>query len=149
MTAFHRILIPTDGSENANEAAAQGLELAKSMNAEVTVLSVVDTNSLTYAAQGLGYADIYSYLEKGAEAAVDQVYREGKKRGVAVKAVVARGVPANEIIDASKKYDLIVMGSLGRTGLAHLLLGSVAEKVVRFAACPVLVIRSKEEKKDR
>ncbi len=65
-----------------------------------------------------------------------------------VKTLVIEGSPANEIITASKDYDLIVMGSLGRTGLSHLLMGSVAEKVVRHASCPVLVVRAPEPNMD-
>jgi nucleotide-binding universal stress UspA family protein len=142
MKPFHRILIPTDGSENAKLAAAQGLELARSMNAEVTAMSVADMGSMAYVDQGLAPVDFFTYLEEGAEAAAEQVRQEGERLGVVVKTLVRDGAPANEIINASKDYDLIVMGTLGRTGLRHLLMGSVAEKVVRFASCPVLVVRA-------
>ena len=68
--------------------------------------------------------------------------------GVEVKAVSKMGSPANDIVEASKNYDLVVMGTIGRTGVSKLLLGSVAEKVVRFAECPVLVIRNHPAKKE-
>jgi nucleotide-binding universal stress UspA family protein len=142
MTPYQDILIPTDGSDNARAAAAQGLALAKLLNAQVTVLSVVDMVSMTAISEGYGYADLYSYLEKDAEAAVDQIRQDAQAMGLAVGTKVARGTPANEIIEESKHHDLVVMGTLGRTGLAHMLMGSVAEKVVRFASCPVLVVRT-------
>ena len=144
MKPFEKILIATDGSESANAAAAKGLALAKLMEAEVTVMSVVDIGS-SYSSTGFRrpIVDSYSYLEEEASTAVEQVYQEGEKMGIAVKKVIGRGVPANEIIEASKDYDLIVMGTFGRTGLSHLLMGSVAEKVVRFASCPVLTIRAR------
>ncbi len=81
MNIFKRILIPTDGSENVKVAAAQGLELAKLMNAEVTALSIVDMGSMAYVNQGIGFPDVYSYLEEGANAAVDQVRQDGEGEG--------------------------------------------------------------------
>jgi nucleotide-binding universal stress UspA family protein len=146
MKPFEKILIPTDGSENAKAAAAQGLALAKLLDAEVTTISIVDIGP-PYSNRGFRRAavDNYSYLEEESSAAVDQVYQEGEKIGVVVKKIIGKGVPANEIIEASKDYDLIVMGTFGHTGLSHLLMGSVAEKVVRFAYCPVLVIRTHKE----
>jgi nucleotide-binding universal stress UspA family protein len=142
MKPFEKILITTDGSDNAKIAITQGLVLAKIMKAEVTALSVLDIGQL-YTRKGLRRADVdnYPFLEEEAIAAVEQVRKEGEEMGIVVKKLVRKGVPANEIIGVSKDYDLIVMGTLGRTGLDHLLMGSVAEKVVRFASCPVLVIR--------
>ena len=141
MEPFRRILIPTDGSDNAKVAVAKGLELAKMTVAEVTAISVMDSVGLAYAAQSTTMSPIYQLLKDGADSAVGQVRKEGEKLGVPVRTVVKEGNPADEIAKASGNYDLIVMGTLGRTGLAHLLLGSVAEKVVRFASCPVMVVR--------
>jgi len=145
MKPFDKLLIATDGSENAKVAVAQGLALAKFMDAEVTAISIVDIGSMAYLSQGPGMTDVYSYLEEAADAAVNQVRQEGENIGVVVKTLVKNGVPANEIIEASKGYDLIVMGTLGLTGLSHLLIGSVAEKVVRFAKGAVLVIRAPKD----
>jgi nucleotide-binding universal stress UspA family protein len=141
MKPFKKILITTDGSDNAKMAVAQGLELAKRLKAEVDAMSIVDIGSLSYAPKGFGPVEALTHLHESAEAAVDQVRQEGGKMDVAVTTIVKEGVPANEIIEASKDHDLIVMGTLGRSGLSHLLVGSVAEKVVRLASCPVLVVR--------
>ena len=84
-------------------------------------------------------------MDELSKKAVDNAVMEGKKKGVRITGKVVNGHPADEIIKESKKYDLIVMGSLGRSGMSHLLMGSVAEKVVRFAACPVLVIRRTQD----
>jgi nucleotide-binding universal stress UspA family protein len=145
MIHFKKILIATDGSEEAKAAVSKGLELASLMNAEVTALSVLDVGSMAYAARGPSLADVYTYLEESAKAAVDAVKKEGEALGLKVETQIRKGSPGNEIIDASKDYDLIVMGSIGRGGIARLLIGSVAERVVRFASCPVLVIRKHEE----
>lgn len=143
MKPFEKILIATDGSDNAKAAVAQGLEMAKIMDAEVTAVSVVDIGEL-YTRRGLRRADVDNYplLEEEASAIVEQVRQEGEKMRVVVKKLIRKGDPANEIVAISKDYDLIVMGTLGLTGLSHFLVGSVAEKVVRFASCPVLVMRA-------
>ncbi len=145
MKPFEKILIPTDGSDNAKAAVAQGLALAKIMDAEVTALNVVDIGEF-YTRRGLRRADVDNYpiLEEEAKTIVEQVRQEGEQMGVVVKKLVRKGVPENEIVAVSKDYDLIVMGTLGRTGLDHFFIGSVAERVVRFASCPVLIIRAQK-----
>ncbi len=147
MTNFKKILIPTDGSEYTKAAIAQGLQLAKLMDAEVTALYVVDQTSFVNFPMDSTVVSIYSLLEKEGKDAVDYVLREGEKMGVKVKAVVEEGSPVKKIVDASKDHDIVVMGTLGRTGISKLLLGSVAERVVRYAVCPVLVVRSAREEK--
>ena len=146
MRLFSKMLIATDGSDGAKFAATQGLALAKILDAEVTALSVVDDGSY-YGNRGLRRAAVANIpiLQEVSEAAVEQIRAEGEKMGITVRTLVKSGVPAGEIIRASGDYDLVVMGSLGLTGLAHFLTGSVAEKVVRFASCPVLVVRGKKD----
>ncbi len=141
MSLFNKILIPVDGSKRAEAASAKGLELAKLMMAEVTVISVADVGQLAHSAAGPNLGDLERYIEQEAVAAVERICEQGKKMGVLVKTVVKKGSAAKEIIEASKDFDLIVMNHLGHTGLAEHLLGGVAEKVVRFASCPVLVMR--------
>ncbi|HUL39567.1 MAG TPA: universal stress protein [Methanomassiliicoccales archaeon] len=142
MMPFKKILLTTDGSDYALAAAIQGLDLAKLMDADVTVMSIIDEGS-DFAIRGFRRAAVegYTYLDDKAKEAVDLVAKEAEKRGMSIMKIVKRGVPANEIIDASKDYDLVIMSSLGHTGLAHFLMGGVAEKVVRFASCPVLLVR--------
>lgn len=142
MTLFKKILIPTDGSENTKEAIAKGLEMAKMMDAEVTALYVVDQTSFINFPMDSTIVSVYSLLEKEGKEAVEYVRAEGGKMGVKVTPKVDEGSPARKIVDMSKFHDLIVMGTLGRTGISKILLGSVAERVVRFAECPVLVVRS-------
>lgn len=144
---FKKILITTDGSEYARAAVDKGLEMAKLMGAKVAAISVIN-ESPGFAMRGFRRASVegYTFLENMAQEAVDQVSKEGEKRGLAVDKIIKRGNPANEIIEISKDYDLIVMSSLGHTGIAHFLVGGVAEKVVRFAFCPVMLVRMQESK---
>jgi nucleotide-binding universal stress UspA family protein len=142
MRPFKKILIPTDGSENTKAAIAKGLELAKTMDAEVTALYVVDQTSFINFPMDSTIVSVYSMLEKEGKEAVDFVKREGEKMGVKVTIKLQEGSPSRKIVDESKFHDLVVMGTLGRSGISKLLLGSVAERVVRFAECPVLVVRA-------
>lgn len=147
MNQFKKILIPTDGSEYTKAAIEQGLEMAKIMQAEVTALYVVDQTAFVNFPMDSTVVSVYSLLEREGQDAVDYVVEEGSKKGVKVNVVVEEGSPAKKIIDACKTHDLVVMGTLGRTGISKLLLGSVAERVVRFASCPVLVVRAFREEK--
>ncbi|HXZ23822.1 MAG TPA: universal stress protein [Methanomassiliicoccales archaeon] len=142
MTPFKKILIPTDGSEYTREAIKKGLELAKNMGADVTALYVVDQTSFINFPMDSTIVSVYSLLEKEGKEAVDYVRDQGQNMGLKVEIKVEEGSPARKIVDVSKDYDLIVMGTLGRTGISKLLLGSTAERVVRFAECPVLVVRA-------
>jgi nucleotide-binding universal stress UspA family protein len=142
MKPFNKILIPTDGSEYTKEAIKKGLELAKVLDAEVTALYVVDQTSFINFPMDSTIVSVYTLLEKEGKDAVDYVVAEGAQLGINVD----EGSPSRKIMEMSKQFDLIVMGTIGRTGVSKLLLGSVAEKVVRFADCPVLVVRAKGEK---
>ncbi len=148
MNDFKKILIPTDGSENTKAAITQGLELARVMGSEVTALYVVDQASFVNFPMDATVVSIYSLLEKEGKDAVDYVVNEGQKLGVKVTPKVVEGSPAKKIVDEAENYDLVVMGTLGRTGISKLLLGSVAERVVRFAPCPVLVVRAETSEED-
>jgi nucleotide-binding universal stress UspA family protein len=139
---FKKILIPTDGSDYTKTAIARGMEIAKGVGAEVTAMYVVDQTSFINFPMDSTVVSVYSLLEKEGKDAVAYVIEEGEKLGVKVHTRIEEGSPARKILDASKDYDLIVMGTLGRTGVSKLLLGSVAEKVVRFADCPVMVVRT-------
>ncbi|MBI0584135.1 MAG: universal stress protein [Methanomassiliicoccus sp.] len=144
MPLYKKILVPTDGSKNAQSAAVLGLEMAKMMNAEVTVISIVDVKATVSLQQGLGVPDQYAYQQGAADAAAEAVMKVAGDMTVKATAVVKRGSPAFDIIEASKDHDLVIMATKGLTGVKHFLMGSVAEKVVRFAECPVLVIKTLE-----
>ena len=146
MKPFNKILIPTDGSEYTKEAIKKGLELAKVLDAEVMALYVVDQTSFINFPMDSTIVSVYSLLEKEGKDAVEFVKSEGAKLGLNVNVKIEEGSPPRKILETSKQHDLIVMGTLGRTGVSKLLLGSVAEKVVRFAECPVLVVRARGEK---
>jgi nucleotide-binding universal stress UspA family protein len=145
MSSFKKILIPTDGSEYTKAAIAKGLALAKQMEAEVTAMYVVDQTSFINFPMDSTIVSVYTLLEKEGKDAIDFVVKEGEKLGIKVSVLIEEGSPSRKIVDASKNFDLIVMGTLGRTGVSKILLGSVAEKVIRLAQCPVMVIKADME----
>jgi len=141
---FNKILVATDGSESNKYAVDDALKLAKSLGSSVTALCVFDVGSYANVAQGYGLGDEREYMIKASEEALRYVIDQGKALGIAVMPKILTGHPAETIIEESKNHDLVVCGTLGRTGVQRALIGSVAEKVVRMAHCPVLVCRKSE-----
>lgn len=142
--AFTNILVPTDGSEYTKAAVKKAMELAKLADGKVTALYVLDQTILTNMPMDTAVMNVYNTLEKEGKAAVDYVRDLGAEEGVPVELFIREGTPVKVILDESPKYDIIVMGTLGRTGMSKLLMGSVAERVVRASQCPVMVVRSPE-----
>jgi len=143
MDTFKKILIATDGSESSNHAIRTGLELAKLVGADVTALNVVEDPILLSTPADSQMMNLYALLEQEGKEAVKRVKDTGEETGISVTVKVVGGNPARVIVEEGAKYDLIVIGTLGRSGIAKLLIGSVAEKVVKLAKCPVLVVRNK------
>lgn len=142
--AFTNILVPTDGSEYTKAAVKKAMELAKLAGGKITALYVLDQTILTNMPMDTAVMNVYNTLEKEGKAAVDYVRDLGAEEGVPVELSIREGTPVKVILDESPTYDIIVMGTLGRTGMSKLLMGSVAERVVRASQCPVMVVRSPE-----
>ena len=144
MEDIKRILIATDGSEYTKEAVSKGLQLAKVLGAEVTALYVIDQTSFVSFPMDSTIVSVYSLLENEGKRAVDEVKVEGDQMGVKVTPVVVEGSPTRKIVETAADFDLVVIGTLGRSAISKLFMGSVAERVTRYAPCPVLVVRSKK-----
>lgn len=144
MEEIKRILIATDGSDQTKPAVEQGLHLARLLGAKVTALYVVDQTPLqSVPADSTVVFSVHALLENEGRKAVDEVVEAGKRLGVEVVPLIVGGSPAKKIIEVAGEHDLVVIGTLGRSGLSKLLIGSVAERVTRYAPCPVLVVRAK------
>jgi nucleotide-binding universal stress UspA family protein len=141
---FENILVPTDGSEYTKAAVNKAFELAKACGGKVTALYVLDQTVLTNMPMDTAVMNVYNTLEKEGKEAVDYVKEVGDSAGVPTEVMVKEGAPVKVILEQSANFDLIVMGTLGRTGMSKLLMGSVAERVVRASECPVMVVRSLE-----
>lgn len=150
MKLFGKILLPTDFSDHADEALRYALALAQTHAASLCLVHAYDILPYTLP-EGLPMVDdlqmgqLREALEKQLQAAAKRA-RAGGASDVTTQ-LVAGPAPA-EIVRLANEWhaDLIVMGTHGRTGLTHLLLGSVTEKVVRKAACPVLTVPLHEPK---
>lgn len=145
---FRHILAPTDFSEYSKKAVAAALELAKTFGARLTILHVVELPP--YPIEGFVPSSVSSSfiedLERQATQDLAQIVPEAETSGVEVTRVVVVGTPYRKIIDTAEaeQIDLIVMATAGRTGFSHLVMGSIAERIVRTATCPVLTIRPRE-----
>jgi nucleotide-binding universal stress UspA family protein len=145
---FRHILAPTDFSEYSQTAVASACELAQKFGAKLTILPVIELPP--YPVEGYVpphlSATFLEDLERQAAADVAQVVPEAEAAKVEVARVVAVGTPYRTIIETAEAdhVDVIVMATAGRTGLSHFILGSIVERVVRTASCPVLTIRPHE-----
>jgi nucleotide-binding universal stress UspA family protein len=144
MDGIKKILIATDGSDYTKEAVSYGLWLAKELGAEVTALYVIDQTSFVSFPMDSSIVSVYSLLENEGKKAVEDVKAEGESNGVKVTPMVLEGSPTRKIVEVAADFDLVVLGTLGRSALSKLFMGSVAERVTRYAPCPVLVVRAKK-----
>lgn len=140
---YERILVPTDGSTGTAHVAMQALDLASQYGARVHALSIVD-HSVTTLLEDSGQSD--DVLEQRGERAVGMVERMAGGYDVPVETAVQSGNPAERILAYAEEQDvdLIVAGTHGRTGIKRHLLGSVAERLVRHAECPVMTVHLPE-----
>lgn len=143
---FKKILVPTDGSELSTDAALRAVPLAKMASAKLTVLFVQDTYPYT----GIGEANsagLQAYMAAARAqglSSVERIAEAARAEGVDIETVVVEDhQTAKGIVDAAQASgaDLIMMGSHGRSGIAKLVLGSVASKVLAISPIPVLVVK--------
>lgn len=135
-----RILFPTDFSHDAEHAFQYALTLARAFGAELYFLHVIYFPPQT---PEYDIGQIIDGLVKNAEESLKKLVESAKEPSLVFHLDVQVGVEHAEItrFAEKEKIDLIVMGTRGRTGLAHVFLGSVAERVVRHASCPVLTVK--------
>src|SRR5512145_1805052 len=137
-------LVPIDFSTYAEQALGYAIRLARTLNARLTVLHVIQPVPMAGVDMGVALPETYlRELEEAVQRDMEEALARVTAAGLTAERVVLYGVPFQEIVETAKarQVDLIVMGTHGRTGLMYVLLGSVAEKVVRLAPCSVLVVR--------
>jgi nucleotide-binding universal stress UspA family protein len=145
---YRRILVPLDGSELAEAALRHARDIAASSLAEI-VLVRVPVNVLYDASAVAPPASIlmYDYVRTEARTYLERVEAELKANGFKATSEVSEGLVADAILDCAERThaDLIIMSTHGRSGVARWLLGSVAEKIVRGAQVPVLIVRPPQD----
>jgi nucleotide-binding universal stress UspA family protein len=145
MAPFHRVLVPTDFSEPARYAIDYAVELIKLAPVPIDLFHVFVPQPLVVPEPATpGNANLLAELPHQLAAELERIGTDLTERGVEVGSVeLVPGTAWEEIVRAAdrRRCDLIVLGTHGRSGLERLLLGSVAEKVVRHAHCPVMAVR--------
>ncbi|GBD25324.1 Putative universal stress protein [bacterium HR30] len=142
-----KVLVPVDFSKDSLRAAEYARSFSKPFDAQLLLLHVIEP--IYYASPADMYAAspnlalLIEEQRKAAQAHLQQLADKLSREGAKVQTLLKSGSPAQVIADTAKrvKADLIIMATHGRTGLAHVLLGSVAERVIRLAPCPVLTVR--------
>jgi nucleotide-binding universal stress UspA family protein len=146
MGLFEKILVPVDGSRHSLNAVCLAARLAKMHGSELMILHVIDASLLDQLA---------SFSEKNKEAVrqelgasaqgflSDMRCEASKELAATTEVQIKEGIPYEVILEEAAVWgaDLIVMGKIGRRGIAHILLGSVAERVIEFSEIPVLVVK--------
>ena len=142
---FAKILAAVDGSTYAKKALDHAIGLAKTYHSTLTAMYVVHKR-VYVAAEEAGFvatASLIHDMEEQGKRILEEAKETAKSAGVEMDAVLVHGLPAEEILKKAdaEKYDLIVMGSRGRTAAKAFLLGSISDKVSHHAKCPVLVVK--------
>ncbi|PWW81830.1 MULTISPECIES: universal stress protein [Prosthecochloris] len=146
MIKIRRILCPVDFSEASRKAVRYAHEFAKGMGASLVLLNVVEPRPMAVD-MSLSYVPLEEDLEKAAKEDLEEIIRTEREKGIEVQADVQIGTPSETILEKAEELDvnLIIVGSHGKTGLSRILMGSVAESVVRKAKCPVLIVKAEEK----
>lgn len=143
--AFYRIIVPTDFSSCSEEAWATAQRLAAALGAELVLVHVlVQTPRFSEAPfSQKRMRDVYAAARQWAEKELEEWAAPARAAGLKVRRGIRTGVPHREIVDAAtdERADLMVLGTHGRGGINRALIGSVADRLIRLAPCPVLSVR--------
>jgi universal stress protein A len=150
MKGFQKLLVPIDFSAHSVEAMRVAADLARRFDASLTLIHVYDP-MISALPDGFimvpqpGIDKLFEALRSQLEGARRQALEAGAPR---VETKLLEGFVAGEIVQFAERgaFDLIVMGTHGRSGMAHLVIGSIAERVVRLSPCPVLTVKKPETK---
>lgn len=146
MSRIRRILHPSDFSPASSAAFVKAMQMAKANGAELLLVHV-QAPFAPIAGDGYVSPQVYAEIEASAKAYAQKelgvLANRAKKLGVRARVLLLEGAPHEQIARAarSKRADLVVLGTHGRTGLARMFLGSVASRVIAIATCPVLTVR--------
>ncbi|MGM0387600.1 MAG: universal stress protein [Natrinema limicola] len=136
---YQELLLATDGSDAARQATEHGIDLADQLDATLHVLSVSEAGPQAENKQDRLRTD----PDAEAATAADEAEKAATRAGIDATTDIRHGVPQEQIVDYAETnpVDMVIVGTAGRSGLEHLLSGSVAEEIVRTAPVPVLTVR--------
>ncbi|MDE1726442.1 MAG: universal stress protein [Thaumarchaeota archaeon] len=137
---FQNILVAVDGSESASKAFKRAAYLAQRCNSKIDLVHVVQCE---VGGDSANTFEMIEDLKDKAKRMLEEYRVEAMKNNVPIQITIMQGDPAKTIIEIAKakSYDLIIMGTRGRSSFQELLIGSVSQKVMHHASCPVMVVR--------
>jgi nucleotide-binding universal stress UspA family protein len=147
MTRFEKILVPTDFSDHSAAALDVATDFAKTFGAKIRLLHCYRLDPADVSPYGVAASAAYDgRIREGAERRLKESEEKLEVEGIETETSLSSGFPSEAIAQLAQQIgaDLIVMGTRGMTGLKHVMLGSVAERTVRLAPCPVLTVRAPE-----
>ena len=146
MTTFSNILVPVDFGEPSERALEVAMSLAAQTGGEITILHVFDVPA-SYPGMGISPVELLAPMWAAEREQLEATLERAKATVPKATDEIARGVPWREIMAAIERHrpDLVVMGTHGRRGMSRMLLGSVAEKIVRLSPVPVLTVGARDD----
>lgn len=144
MISFQKILVPVDFGESSDKALATAVELAKQFQSTLVLIHTWEIPAYDYGAMNFSAVDLLTPIEDAAKGQLDSLLAEVRTKVPSTRAILTRGIAWREIVSAieHERPDLVVMGTHGRRGVGRVVLGSVAEKIVRVSPVPVLTVRA-------
>lgn len=138
-----KILVPTDGSDSSMRAADFALKLAKHFMSEIIGIYVIDRIILEEISKVHERHEVEEEIKRKAERCLNYIVKSAEREGLKASSILVEGQPHDQIVRHAESLgaDIIIMGSKGRRGTNRILIGSVAERVIEYAPCPVLVMR--------
>ncbi|WP_341778436.1 universal stress protein [Levilactobacillus sp. HBUAS70063] len=141
---YQRLLVPLDGSSNANEALKSAIDLAKDWQAKLVLLNVIDITQFSPQGLGGGYAAVIQGLRQSSQEILQQAKETVEDAGLEASLIVREGAPKQVIVDvanaADAAIDLVVMGKTGTNAFSRMIVGSTTNYVVQHAAPNVVVV---------
>ena len=145
MLAFQKIVVPIDFSDHASRALDMAIDLAKQSKGKIHLVHSYPINPILLSPYGVAMPpDIERSFREASDKQLKEWATRASKAGIEVEIVTSSDAPSEAIVRHAEKIhaDLIVMGTRGLTGLKHVVLGSVAERTLRYAPCPVLTVKA-------
>ena len=138
-----KILVPTDGSDSSMRAADFALKLAKHFMSEIIGIYVIDRIILEEISKVHERHEVEEEIKRKGRRCLNYIVKSAEREGLKASSILVEGQPHDQIVRHAESLgaDIIIMGSKGRRGTNRILIGSVAERVIEYAPCPVLVIR--------
>jgi nucleotide-binding universal stress UspA family protein len=137
------ILVPTDGGEQSFHAAEYAISIAKMLGAQVMVVYVIDTIAMNQIAKSTEIEKVEREFKEDGQRYINFIVKMAEKTGIKVASMLTKGAPHEQIVNLAKTLhtDLIVMGTSRHKGADRILIGSVAQQVIEYTNCPVLVVK--------